>query len=201
MATGGVSSLNALANPYPVQSNVSELYQATLGFANQAASALESWKGFANIAGMQGYQAYKASLDAGKQVRAAARKQADAYLMAGAAAGITADQIYQQGQQQIGAIQGQGEQYISDQRQSYAGAGLRLTGTPTLALRQSVQGFTAQERVAGLQSAMQERVYRQQQQNMKQQANQTVQTAAQQSNLLATQGQQTWYWSQLQSFL
>jgi len=197
----GISSLESLANPSPIQSTVSELYSATLGFANQAATAMQSWQGFASIAGMQGYQAYKAAKQAGKQLQEAAKKQSGAYLMAGAAAGITANSIYQQGQAQIGALQAQAQSYIAEQRQSYAGAGLESVGSVSSLLKQSVQGFTAQQRVAALQAGQQERVYRQQQQNMTQLANQTVQSASQQANLLATKGQQTWYWSQLQSFL
>jgi hypothetical protein len=195
----GVTSLEALANPNPLQSNVAELYQATLGFTGQAVNALESWKSFASLSGAKGYAAYEQSLKAGKQVQAAAKKQADAYLMAGAAAGITANSVYKQGQQQIASIQGQAEQYIASQRQSYAGAGLTLTGSPSQLLKQSAEGFTAQQRVAATQLNLQERVYRQQQENQRQMANQTIQTASQQSNLLATQGQQTWYWTQLES--
>lgn len=197
----GISSYDSLANPTPIQSNVLELYQQTLGFADRASSALNAWQSLASNAGLQGYQAFQASKQAGNMLVKAAHVQANVLQMAAAQAGISASSIYSATQANIASVQQQGKQALADQKLSYINAGLSMAGSPGYLMKQTAEQVGRQQRYVAMQGAQQERMLRQQQQNLVQESNTTVQAASQQANLLATKGANTWYYSQLQSFL
>jgi len=197
----GVSSFESLANPTPIQSNVSQLFQATLGFADRAAASFSAWQSLAANAGLQGYQAYVTAKQSGDELVKAAKIQANALQMAASQAGIAAASVYDATQANIASVGQQGKQAVSDQKLSYINAGLSLAGSPGMLMNQTIEQVGRQQRYIAMQGAQQERALRQQQQNIVQESNLTLQSASQQANLLAVKGWNTWLTTSLQPFL
>lgn len=189
----------SLDNPTPIQSRVTGLYQASMQSQQQAQNAVDMWSSWASLAGQYGFLGYLESQKAAKKIYEAGQIQADALQIAASQAGIAATDMYKS---QIGIMEQQqavARERVGSMKASYASAGLSMAGSPTLLMQQSIDQSLAEQRYTQIQGAYEERAMRQQQQNLVQQSNLTLQTAAQKSNIALSMGQLQLMQSQLNS--
>lgn len=164
-------------------SRVTALYQSSLDLQQQGQAALNQWSSFAAQAGQYGLSGYLQAKKAANELYKAGQVQADALQIAAAQAGIAADEIYKNQVSTLQQQQTMAIERVGSMKVSYAAAGLSMAGSPTLLMQQAADQSLAEQRYTQIQGAYEERALRQQQQNLVQQSNLTLQTAAQKSNI------------------